>query len=97
MRRKWMRLAQNGRDVVTSLFGSGSSGLGKTVMDEAIRKAGVLIEALEWIRRFRDRYVVIKLGGSTLEDEAAVRGFLTDVVFMEAVGMKPIAVSTLRM
>ena len=61
-------------------------------MDEAIRKAEVLIEAMGWIRRFRDRYVVIKLGGSALEDANSVRGFLTDVVFMETVGMRPILV-----
>ncbi len=61
-------------------------------MDEAIRKASVLIEALGWIRRFRNRHVVIKLGGSALEEEQAVRSFLTDVVFMETVGMKPILV-----
>lgn len=61
-------------------------------MDEAIRKAGVLIEALGWIRRFRGKYVVIKLGGSVLEETEAVRHFLTDVLFMETVGMKPILV-----
>lgn len=61
-------------------------------MDDAIRKADVLIEALEWIRRFRGRHVVIKLGGSVLDEEAAVRRFLTDVLFMETVGMKPILV-----
>lgn len=61
-------------------------------MDEAIRKADVLIEALGWIRRFRGRYVVIKLGGSALEETEAVRRFLTDVIFLETVGMKPILV-----
>ncbi len=61
-------------------------------MDEAIRKAEVLIEALGWIRRFRDRYVVIKLGGSALDDAESVRSFLLDVVFMETVGMRPILV-----
>lgn len=61
-------------------------------MEEAIRKAGVLLEALGWIRRFRGQYVVIKLGGSALEDADAVQGFLTDVVFMETVGMKPIVI-----
>ena len=65
---------------------------GDKAVHEAIRKAGVLIEALGWIRRFRDRYVVIKLGGSALEDEAAVRGVLTDIVFMETVGMKPLLI-----
>lgn len=61
-------------------------------MDEAIRKAGVLIEALGWIRRFRGKYVVIKLGGSALEEQQAVRNVLTDVLFMETVGMKPVLV-----
>ena len=61
-------------------------------MDEAIRKAEVLVEALGWIRQFRDRYVVIKLGGSALENPESVRSFLTDVVFMETVGMRPVLV-----
>ncbi len=61
-------------------------------MDEAIRKAGVLIEALGWIRRFRGHYVVIKLGGSALENADSVRSFLTDVIFMESVGVKPVIV-----
>lgn len=61
-------------------------------MDEAIRKARVLVEALSWIQRFRGRYVVIKLGGSTLDDAAAVDSLLVDVVFMAAVGMRPVIV-----
>ncbi|MFN9719464.1 MAG: acetylglutamate kinase [Planctomycetota bacterium] len=61
-------------------------------MDEAIRKARVLIEALSWIQRFRGRYVVVKLGGSTLDDVNAVNSLLTDVVFMATVGMKPVIV-----
>ena len=61
-------------------------------MDEAIRKADVLIEAMGWIRQFRDRYVVIKLGGSALEQSDAVHSLLTDVIFMETVGMKPVLV-----
>ncbi len=61
-------------------------------MEAAIKKAKVLIEALGWIRQFRDRYVVIKLGGSALENKEAVKSFLTDVIFMETVGMKPILI-----
>jgi acetylglutamate kinase len=61
-------------------------------MDDAIRKADVLIEALEYIRTFRDRLTVIKLGGSAMEDPDALRATLQDVVFMETVGMRPILV-----
>ncbi|MSR60721.1 MAG: acetylglutamate kinase [Planctomycetaceae bacterium] len=61
-------------------------------MNDAIRKAEVLIEAMSWIRRFRDRLVVIKLGGSTLESPQMVRHLLTDAIFMETVGMRPVLI-----
>src|SRR5947199_2451175 len=61
-------------------------------MDDAIRKAEALIEALSYIRNFRDRLTVIKLGGSAMEDADALRATLQDVVFMETVGMRPILV-----
>lgn len=61
-------------------------------MDSAIRKAEVLIEALSYIRRFRDRLTVIKLGGSAMEDPEALRATLQDVAFMETVGLRPILV-----
>src|SRR5882724_1014161 len=61
-------------------------------MDDAIRKAEVLIEALSYIRNFRDRLTVIKLGGSAMEDPDALRATLQDVVFMETVGMRPVLV-----
>jgi acetylglutamate kinase len=60
--------------------------------NDAVRKADVLLEALNWIQQFRGRHVVIKLGGSVMEEQEAVRAFLTDVIFMEAVGMRPILV-----
>ncbi|HEY2759695.1 MAG TPA: acetylglutamate kinase [Pirellulales bacterium] len=58
----------------------------------AIEKADVLIEALGWIRRFRDKVTVIKLGGSVMEDPNALRHLLVDIVFMESVGMRPVVV-----
>lgn len=59
---------------------------------EAIQKADVLIEALRWIRQFRDKITVIKLGGSVMEDPDALRHLLVDIVFMETVGMRPVVV-----
>ena len=61
-------------------------------MDDAIRKAEVLIEALGYIRKFRDRLTVIKLGGSAMEDPEALAATLQDVVFMQTVGMRPVLV-----
>src|SRR3954464_9904399 len=61
-------------------------------MDAAIRKAEVLIEALSYIRTFRDKLTVIKLGGSAMEDAEALTATLQDIVFMETVGMRPIVV-----
>ncbi|HZY87949.1 MAG TPA: acetylglutamate kinase [Gemmataceae bacterium] len=61
-------------------------------MDDAIRKAEALIEACSYIRRFRDRLTVIKLGGSAMEEPAALKATLQDVVFMETAGMRPILV-----
>ena len=61
-------------------------------MNEAVRKASTLIEALGWIRRFQGKYVVIKLGGSALDETAAVSCLLTDAIFMGTVGVRPIIV-----
>lgn len=61
-------------------------------MDEAIQKADTLIEALGWIRRFRDKITVIKLGGSVMEEPNALRHVLLDIVFMSTVGMRPVVV-----
>ena len=62
-------------------------------MQEAIEKADTLIEALGWIRRFRDKITVIKLGGSVMEDEQdTLLHVLLDIVFMESVGMRPVLI-----
>src|SRR5213596_2259425 len=61
-------------------------------MDDAIRKADALIEALPYIRNFRACRTVIKLGGSAMEDSAALTATLQDVVFMETVGLRPVLV-----
>jgi acetylglutamate kinase len=61
-------------------------------MDDAIRKAETLIEALSYIRQFQGKLTVIKLGGSAMEDPAALRATLQDVVFMATVGLRPVLV-----
>lgn len=61
-------------------------------MEDAIQKADILIEALRWIREFRGKITVIKLGGSVMEDRWALNHLLLDVVFMETVHMRPVIV-----
>jgi len=61
-------------------------------LEDAIHKADVLIEALQWIRQFRGKITVIKLGGSVMEDAPAMVHLLLDVVFMETVGMRPVII-----
>lgn len=65
---------------------------GSKPLYSAIEKADVLIEALEWIRRFRDKITVIKLGGSVMEDANSLRHLLLDIIFMRTVGMRPVVV-----
>ena len=62
------------------------------IMDEQIRKAGVLIEALPYLQQFRGQIFLIKLGGSAMDDPQLVRDLLRDVVFLEAVGIVPVLV-----
>lgn len=61
-------------------------------MQEAIAKAGSLIEALPYIQGYYDKIVVVKLGGSVMDNPETERELLRDVVFMNYVGMQPIIV-----
>jgi len=38
-------------------------------METAIQKAGILLEALPYIKRFKDKIVIIKFGGSAMSDD----------------------------
>lgn len=58
----------------------------------AIDKAAVLIEAMPYMQAFRGETVVVKFGGSILEDEEAYSNILRDVAFMEIIGMRPVIV-----
>jgi acetylglutamate kinase len=59
---------------------------------KAIQKADTLIEALGWIRKFRDTTTVIKLGGSVVEHPDSLRHLLVDIVFMSTLGMRVVVV-----
>ncbi len=62
------------------------------MIQQAISKAAGLVEALPYIQRFHDKVVVVKVGGSIMDDEQTLSAVLTDVVFMNYVGMQPVLV-----
>src|SRR5436190_23048186 len=61
-------------------------------LTEASNKAKALVEALSYIQRFHDKVVVVKVGGSIMDDEEALSTILTDIVFLNYVGMQPVLV-----
>lgn len=61
-------------------------------MEEAIRKAEVLIEALPYIKEFHREIMVIKYGGSILGEEKIRAGVLEDIVFLSYMGLCPVLV-----
>ena len=61
-------------------------------MEESIRKADVLIEALPYLQAFRGTPMVVKYGGSAIDNPAAMRGILQDLVFLSIVGIHPVLV-----
>jgi len=61
-------------------------------MDDAIKKAEVLIEALPYIKKFHKKTVVIKYGGSILGEEKIRKAVLEDIVFLNFIGLKPVLV-----
>ncbi len=62
------------------------------MVDDATRKADVLIEALPYLKRFHEATVVVKIGGEPIEDAPVLDRLLTDLVFLEQVGVSPVLV-----
>lgn len=61
-------------------------------MQKVIEKAAVLIEALPYIQKFKGETIVVKFGGSIMDDEEGVQAILNDVAFMACVGLRPVLV-----
>ena len=61
-------------------------------MENPMDKAKVLIEALPYIRRFYNKTIVIKYGGSSMEEEGVRRNFALDVVLLKYIGLNPVIV-----
>ena len=61
-------------------------------MEGLMAKANVLIEALPYIQKFKDKIVVVKYGGSAMLDEQLQQNVIKDVALLKLVGMQPIIV-----
>ena len=62
------------------------------LIEQSKQKAKVLTEALPYISRFNNCYVVVKYGGSAMKDKNLQKSVIRDVALLKLVGMKPIIV-----
>ncbi len=61
-------------------------------MQDVLRKAEVLIEALPYIQKFNRKIIVVKYGGSAMSNEELQKNVIKDVTLLKLVGFKPIIV-----
>lgn len=61
-------------------------------MQDVMKKAEVLIEALPYIQKFNRKIIVVKYGGSAMSNEELQRSVIQDVTLLKLVGFKPIIV-----
>lgn len=64
----------------------------KEEMEQIMKKAEVLIEALPYIQKFNRKIIVVKYGGSAMTNEELQRSVIQDVTLLKLVGFKPIIV-----
>lgn len=64
----------------------------KTRIANSMGRARILMEALPYIKQFRNTTVVIKYGGSAMEDPALRESFAGDVTLLSMVGIRPVVV-----
>lgn len=62
------------------------------MVTDATAKAQVLIQALPYLKRFHHQFMVVKVGGEAVEQPEVLDRLLTDLVFLEQVGVSPILV-----
>lgn len=72
--------------------GHGAPDPAKARIANSMGKASILMEALPYIRRFRGEIVVVKYGGSTMEDSVLQQTFAGDITLLHTVGILPIVV-----
>lgn len=66
--------------------------LQRTTPEQAAAKAGVLVESLPWLKRFREQIIVIKYGGNAMISEELQEAFAEDIAYLRFVGVNPVVV-----
>ena len=61
-------------------------------MEELIKKADILIEALPYMKEFYNQTVVIKYGGNAMVNQELMASVLEDVTLLKYVGVNPVIV-----
>lgn len=61
-------------------------------MEELIKKAGILIEALPFIQKFAGKTVVIKYGGNAMINDELKNSVIEDIILLKFIGLNPIVV-----
>lgn len=61
-------------------------------MEELIKKAGILIEALPYIQRLYGKTVVIKYGGAAMVDQTLKASVMEDITLLKYIGVNPVVV-----
>lgn len=61
-------------------------------MEELIKKAGILVEALPYIQKFAGITIVIKYGGNAMISEELKNSVMQDVTLLKYIGLNPIIV-----
>jgi acetylglutamate kinase len=59
---------------------------------EIDKRGGILLEALPYIKKFWSKIIVIKYGGSAMQDKNLEKQILKDIILLKYVGMKPVIV-----
>ncbi|MBT9448502.1 acetylglutamate kinase [Akkermansia glycaniphila] len=59
---------------------------------QVIEKADVLVNALPYMQAYRNKTVLIKFGGSAMDDPALVKDLMRDIAVLEAMGLNPVVV-----
>ena len=59
-------------------------------MNELVRKAEILLEAMPYLQKYRGRVIVVKYGGNAMINEELKNAVMHDIVLLKLLGMKPV-------